>query len=126
MAPLLRPSYLSPLNPQQPLYFILKVNSLLLILIHPDIDKVDDVSTSQLKSSLGSSLPSPNDKTDRLQCCAQCGHSGNGDSATHHNLLRCSKCKSVYYCTKECQKDHWKIHKAECNSPPVISVATSK
>lgn len=29
--------------------------------------------------------------------------------------LCCSKCKSVYYCSKECQKDHWqKRHKAIC------------
>lgn len=29
-------------------------------------------------------------------------------------LLRCSRCKSVYYCSKECQKMHWKQHKSSC------------
>lgn len=29
-------------------------------------------------------------------------------------LLRCSQCKSVYYCSKECQKMHWKQHKSSC------------
>ena len=28
---------------------------------------------------------------------------------------RCSKCKKVWYCSKECQVSHWKeSHKAEC------------
>jgi hypothetical protein len=28
--------------------------------------------------------------------------------------LKCSACKSVYYCNRECQKDHWKAHKIQC------------
>lgn len=31
------------------------------------------------------------------------------------NLLRCSDCKSTYYCGRACQKLAWKIHKLECN-----------
>lgn len=30
-------------------------------------------------------------------------------------LLRCSKCKYVYFCNKECQQKSWKIHKKHCN-----------
>ncbi|KAJ7868581.1 hypothetical protein B0H14DRAFT_3132623 [Mycena olivaceomarginata] len=29
-------------------------------------------------------------------------------------LLRCNNCKYIYYCSKECQKSHWKHHKVEC------------
>ena len=29
-------------------------------------------------------------------------------------LLRCSKCRSVYYCTKEHQQTDWKTHKTVC------------
>ncbi len=28
--------------------------------------------------------------------------------------LRCSKCRKVFYCGKECQARDWPIHKKEC------------
>lgn len=31
-------------------------------------------------------------------------------------LNRCSACKSVAYCGKECQKEDWKNHKAVCKA----------
>lgn len=31
-------------------------------------------------------------------------------------ILKCSICKSVTYCSKECQKVHWKIHKITCSA----------
>jgi len=39
--------------------------------------------------------------------CALCGQ-------TTHS--QCVGCKTVYYCTRECQKAHWKLHKKECAS----------
>lgn len=30
-------------------------------------------------------------------------------------LLKCAKCKSVWYCSKECQKKHWPKHKPTCH-----------
>ena len=33
------------------------------------------------------------------------------------NLQRCTRCKVAKYCTKLCQKAHWKAgHKTQCNS----------
>ncbi|KAJ7249479.1 hypothetical protein C8J57DRAFT_1357132 [Mycena rebaudengoi] len=29
-------------------------------------------------------------------------------------LSKCNNCKHIYYCSKECQKAHWKLHKVEC------------
>lgn len=29
-------------------------------------------------------------------------------------MLKCSGCQYVYYCNRECQKQAWPIHKAEC------------
>ena len=34
-------------------------------------------------------------------------------------LSHCSKCRAVYYCSKECQKADWGRHKAECDSDVV-------
>ena len=29
---------------------------------------------------------------------------------------RCSRCQSVYYCNKRHQREHWQVHKKQCNS----------
>lgn len=45
--------------------------------------------------------------------CASCGiHDGNGKE--FKKLMKCMGCQSVYYCSSECQKSHWKVHKPEC------------
>jgi splicing suppressor protein 51 len=31
-------------------------------------------------------------------------------------LKRCSKCKTAFYCSFDCQKAHWKVHKLVCTS----------
>lgn len=31
------------------------------------------------------------------------------------NLLRCARCKAIYYCSKEHQKRDWRRHKVNCN-----------
>lgn len=36
---------------------------------------------------------------------------------------RCSKCKITKYCSRECQKSDWFIHKAFCAEAPTISSA---
>jgi hypothetical protein len=30
-------------------------------------------------------------------------------------LKRCARCQQVSYCSRECQKAHWKLHKLQCN-----------
>ncbi|KAG2039306.1 hypothetical protein BDR03DRAFT_1090739 [Suillus americanus] len=40
--------------------------------------------------------------------CTQC-------QKTLEKPLKCSKCKSVWYCSKECQKKNWSTHKPTCH-----------
>lgn len=43
--------------------------------------------------------------------CASCGVH---DGSEFKKLMKCKGCQSVYYCSSECQKSHWKAHKSEC------------
>lgn len=42
-------------------------------------------------------------RTTRCDTCLKCG-----------KVLKCSACKYVYYCNRNCQKESWPIHKVEC------------
>lgn len=44
---------------------------------------------------------------DSTQICMTCGE----DKATK----KCSRCKTVQYCDRECQRIHWFLHKKACN-----------
>lgn len=44
--------------------------------------------------------------------CAECHKAG--DQST---LSVCSRCRKVFYCSKECQRAHWGTHKTTCNKP---------
>ena len=45
-----------------------------------------------------------------LNSCAKCG----AVETKRGTYKMCSACNSVHYCSKECQKAHWKGHKAVC------------
>jgi splicing suppressor protein 51 len=49
---------------------------------------------------------------DDPQQCANCAKAG----TTEHALKRCAKCKTTLYCSRDCQKSHWKTHKKVCAS----------
>lgn len=34
----------------------------------------------------------------------------------NHGSLRCARCKLIYYCSQECQRAHWAMHKSTCQS----------
>ena len=48
---------------------------------------------------------------DMMICCAACGIAGEDDS----KLKACDGCKSIHYCSDECQMDHRPQHERECN-----------
>ncbi|RPA79985.1 hypothetical protein BJ508DRAFT_377369 [Ascobolus immersus RN42] len=39
-----------------------------------------------------------------------CGSCGRPDD----KLLRCGRCRAIWYCGRECQRSHWKAHKQVC------------
>ena len=45
--------------------------------------------------------------------CANCN-----DIANKEPFKKCAKCKRAAYCSKECQKKHWPVHKTVCKSAP--------
>ena len=44
-----------------------------------------------------------------VDSCATCGE--------EKRSKKCSRCKSVQYCDKDCQKYHWFVHKKVCGNP---------
>ncbi|KAI8123451.1 hypothetical protein FF38_08854 [Lucilia cuprina] len=46
---------------------------------------------------------------DELSYCSSCGN--------EKPDKKCSKCKAVQYCDRECQRLHWFMHKKTCNRP---------
>ena len=32
--------------------------------------------------------------------------------------MACARCKQTFYCSRKCQKAHWKTHKPKCGAPP--------
>ena len=51
------------------------------------------------------------DTTKESHECASCGKKQCGAT-----IQICSKCKTVCYCTKKCQKEHWKSHQPLCDA----------
>ena len=43
-----------------------------------------------------------------INICTGCG-------AANRSLRRCGRCRSVHYCSRECQRGHWPIHRFNCS-----------
>jgi hypothetical protein len=56
-------------------------------------------------------------KTTKNLChlCEACGKT-NGGLFKGKKLLKCGGCKFANYCSKECQRSHWKVHKPMCKA----------
>ncbi|KAJ3055511.1 hypothetical protein HK097_010286 [Rhizophlyctis rosea] len=68
---------------------------------------------SQLYAGHPTPPPTPPSKTAVIMAvCSAC--EAQGASAGKEELLRCSRCKTVFYCDVACQKAHWPTHKGSC------------
>ncbi|KAL0842349.1 hypothetical protein ABMA28_014471 [Loxostege sticticalis] len=54
---------------------------------------------------------------DAIPYCSTCGE--------EKPAKKCSKCKTVQYCDRECQRLHWFVHKKACNRESSAPVATN-
>lgn len=45
-----------------------------------------------------------------IKDCKNCGE-------REKELLKCSRCKKVYYCGADCQRKNWPTHKLTCSKP---------
>lgn len=54
---------------------------------------------------------------DAISYCSTCGE--------EKPAKKCSKCKSVQYCDRECQRLHWFVHKKACNRESSAPVTTN-
>ncbi|KAJ4463123.1 hypothetical protein PAPYR_397 [Paratrimastix pyriformis] len=48
-----------------------------------------------------------------MKTCAGCGKS----EETEGSFQQCGRCHQTCYCSRECQRNHWKSHKKECVAP---------
>lgn len=54
---------------------------------------------------------------DAIPYCSTCGE--------EKPAKKCSKCKSVQYCDRECQRLHWFVHKKACNRESSVPAPTT-
>jgi len=52
----------------------------------------------------------------RSRACATCG------AAASAQMLQCSTCKTVPYCSRDCQREHWRTHKAKCQRRRTVNI----
>jgi len=51
-------------------------------------------------------------KVEKLEACAMCHKKR--DTAVDMPLMKCTGCRNAFYCSRECQRLHWKDHKPIC------------
>eukprot|EP01084_Bolivina_argentea_P313364 542666_1 len=54
-------------------------------------------------------------------CCSNCNI-----DLENKDVWRCSRCKTTFYCNRQCQLDHWKIHKIECKKSNDMDIKLEK
>jgi hypothetical protein len=58
-------------------------------------------------------------------CVNMCGHCKKPETMNGAKLMKCQRCKAIYYCSKECQVADWKGHKRMCKEISSNTVSRS-
>jgi MYND finger len=48
--------------------------------------------------------------------CAHCSRTSSEAAAAGEKLMRCARCRRVFYCGKVCQQASWPAHRADCKA----------
>lgn len=86
----------------------------MLQVLNDDFDVVLDdkavTTVGHLQKLMVAAMVRARDNQDQNRKCEQCG-------ILPDEPNRCSRCKSVVYCSRECQTQHWRSHKKKCSPP---------
>ncbi|KAA1470765.1 hypothetical protein DENSPDRAFT_798192 [Dentipellis sp. KUC8613] len=92
------------------------VGSLNSVFTHPEYFKLfelhgvgNDYISATLQKGLGTGL-------EKVPCAAL-DHGSGTRNCTRQGTQACANCRLVLYCSKECQRKHWRIHKEDCKDP---------
>jgi len=81
---------------------------------HPHYRTLPSDSLSQLNPDSDSDFDSEDYSEDNLPI--QCTNCGIDESYPDIEVKKCSRCKTVQYCSRSCQEEHWKCgHKSRCS-----------
>jgi len=75
----------------------------------PTITEEDESSTQPAFTLEDSPQQDSKKKLTKMSTCANI-------SCCNEGTKQCSKCKTVKYCSRECQKEDWKVHKTICST----------
>jgi len=77
---------------------------------NPDTKRQSSFSSTPIFSSVQEQERNQTTKDDPFVLCSCCNKEGQAD-----DMPLCARCRSVYYCSRACQRRHWKQgHKKEC------------
>ena len=66
----------------------------------------------------------PPDRDDKIRVCAYPGCYIDG-KGLFNKMMKCGRCRSVYYCGLWHQREHWKVHKQTCTSSTVVTTTAT-
>ena len=77
----------------------------------PELENEQVETIADVKQLMIAAIIRQRDRLDKKRKCSNCGK-------VPEMPNRCSRCKSVAYCDRECQTEHWKaVHKKQCTPP---------